>query len=122
MTASANNDGVFEPFSAEKLTAQFEYQINEDWQVWVQSVYSFEYEEDWGDLTGASWARNPIDSIFVTDASVTGAVGPGHLSISVSNLFNNDYFPVTSQFAKHTPWNYFKAPGAEMHLRYVVEY
>lgn len=123
----ADNDGIFEPFSAsrvgpEKLSAQVNYEINENWRLWVQSVYSFEYKEDWGDLTGTSWGRNPIDSIFLTDASVTGKVGPGHLSLAVSNLFNNDYFPVTSQFAKHTPWNYFKGPGTELHVRYVLEY
>ena len=123
----ANNDGIFEPFSAsrvgpEKVSAQVKYQFNEDWEMFVQSVYSFEFEEDWGALTGASWGRNPIDSIFVTDVSVTGKVGPGYLSASVANIFNNDYFPVTSQFGKHTPWNYFKAPGAELSLRYTLEY
>lgn len=123
----SNNDGVFEPFSAsrvgpEKLSAQVTYKFTEDWEMFVQSVYSFAFEEDWGPLTGASWGRNPIDSIFVTDVSVTGKVGPGYLSASVSNIFNNDYFPVTSQFGKHTPWNYFKAPGAELSLRYTLEY
>lgn len=104
----------------QKFITQVKYQVSEDWSIFVQGLYSFDHKL-FGE-TIQSGPENPIDGFFLLDASVTGKVGPGYLSVSVSNLLNNDYEPIGSQAVRDDPQLFYKAAGAELSVRYSIEY
>jgi len=109
----------------QKLVAQARYDISDDWSVFLQGLYSFKHDPEYTFVAPdfPTPGRFPLESFLVLDASVTGKVGPGYLSVSVANLLNNDYSPAVSQ--AYNGWDqqqFYKAPGAELSIRYSIEY
>lgn len=120
-----DNDGKYEQMTSfrippEKLIVQADYEFAEGWSLFVQGLYSFEHNL-FGDQI-SSGGRNPIDSFFLLDLSVTGKIGQGYLTFSGSNILNKDYSSAYSQSVKHDPTAYYKAPGAQFSVRYSFDF
>lgn len=120
-----NNDGDYEQMTTdrippEKLVTQYRHSIGGGWDLFLQGLYSFEHKPFGDELLG--FGRNPIKDFFVLDASITGKVGPGYLSLNLSNVLNEDYATPYSQTNKSLPYFHYKAPGRGMSLQYSWRY
>jgi len=77
-----------------KLTAYLEHQTTRGWRNRLQLLYSGNRDRAFeDDVDGA-----PIDSYVTVDYLSSINLGGGELLIGVQNLFNEQYFPVYSQF------------------------
>jgi len=102
----------------DKITAFVDFKINPDWSARLQGLYSRPQS-----LRGnADGYGNPdVEGFTLIDASVTGKVGPGMLTVGVQNLLNEDYFTPDAWRAA-TAQQFTKGPGAMVSLQYTVDY
>lgn len=122
----ANGDGEVEtPLSGrriapEQLNVFVEHDLTPDWMVRGQLVH-----------TGArnEFPNAPVGSFFMgrvepttrVDVSTQVELGRVDLSLGVSNLLNDDYFPVTSQMLNRNE-RYSKAEGRTLFVRLGIDY
>lgn len=96
-----------------KLTAYAERNFN-DWIVRLQAVRVGDRARFPG---STNFYEGDISSFTVLDVSATGPVGPGHLSLGVNNVLNENYYTFLSQSMQQDS-RYSKAWGATLALRY----
>lgn len=122
----ANGDGEVEtPLSGrriapEQLNAFVEHDLTPDWMVRAQVVHTGERN---------AFPNAPIGSFFTgrvqpttrVDALTQVQMGAIDLSLGISNLLNEDYFPVTSQMLNRNE-RYSKAEGRTLFVRLAVDY
>jgi iron complex outermembrane receptor protein len=99
-----------------KLTGFLEYNPLLWWDNRLQVLYI-------GDRSPHStqFGGSPVKAYTIVDLISRFAVGPGHLSIAVQNLLNNDYFPLVSQ-ASALSYAYAKAPGRTVAVSYALNW
>ena len=102
-----------------KFTAFVEHRFAGDWMVRVQNIYSGRQSRFPGNPL--RYGRADIDAFSLLDASISGPVGPGRLTLAVNNILNEDYFtPDAYRLAEN---DYFtKGQGATARLSYSVSY
>ncbi len=77
-----------------KLTTYLEYETRSGWSNRLQALYVGDRSRAFEDGTDFV----PIDSYFTVDFISSLPLFGGRLSLSVENLFNEQYFPVLSQY------------------------
>ncbi|HEY0938889.1 MAG TPA: TonB-dependent receptor [Steroidobacter sp.] len=103
----------------EKLTAYADFDITPSWNVRLQALYSGSRNEFPGDIT--SFARGEIHDFLTIDLLTRLEIGPGALSFGVQNLFNEDYFPNSSEMSNRAD-RLVKAPGTTARMEYAVKF
>jgi len=117
-------DGTFERFiqnrriPPRKITGHVEHDFAGSWRIRVQGLYSGSRKKFPGSI--AFW-EGDVNNRLLLDASVSGDVGPGTLTVGVNNALNTDYFTHISETAQRNN-RYSKAPGATATIRYRVTY
>lgn len=100
-----------------KATGYVEYSPFDWWTTRLQGLYSGNRRADL-----PSGNHEDIDDYVVFDLYNSFDVGPGQLDLGISNLFNEDYFPVISQSNADgdfpNPNRYSMAKGRMVSLRY----
>lgn len=102
----------------DKITAFVDFKINTDWSARLQGLLS-RPQSLRGDADG--YGNPDVEGFTLIDASVTGRVGPGMLTLGVQNLLNEDYFTPDSWRAA-TALQFTKGPGAMVSMQYTVDY
>jgi iron complex outermembrane receptor protein len=99
-----------------KLTGFLEYRPLSWWDNRLQVLYV-------GDRSPNStqFGGGDVDAYTIVDLTSRFAVGPGHLSVAVENLLNNDYFTLISQ-ASQTPYGFAKGPGRTVAISYALNW
>jgi iron complex outermembrane receptor protein len=99
-----------------KLTGFLEYSPLFWWDNRLQALYV-------GDRSPHStqFGGHPVDAYTIVDLISRFAVGPGHLSIAVRNLLNNDYFSLISQ-ASALSYAFAKSPGRTVAISYALNW
>lgn len=95
----ANNDGQYLALNSItvpplKLTAYVENQTLKGWRNRLQLLYSGDRDRAFED--GVEDGK--ISSFVTVDYISSIKIGQGELQIGIQNLFNNQYFPVYSQY------------------------
>lgn len=117
-----DNDGVFEAELPStrvppiKLTAYVAYQPLPWWNTRLQALYSGDREPD-----SMQFGSGEVDSYTLVDFYSSIEAGPGQLTFTVSNLLNNDYFPVISQ-AQAVSYAFNAGRGRTVSLGYAIEW
>jgi iron complex outermembrane receptor protein len=102
-----------------KLTAYVENQTLKGWRNRLQFLYSGNRDRAFED--GVEDAG--IDSYFTVDYLSSIKLGKGQLQIGVQNLFNNQYFPVYSQyFAPFFDSANYAAKGRTLSVGYKISW
>ncbi|SFK42821.1 iron complex outermembrane recepter protein [Nitrosomonas aestuarii] len=117
-----DNDGKFDEdlpntrISPVKLSGFLEYSPLSWWQNRMQALYI-------GDRTPNStqFGGLPVDDYVIVDLTSSIAVGPGHFTVAVKNLLNENYFPLVSQ-ASGTPYGFATGPGRIVGFTYAFNW
>ena len=124
----SNDDGVVDtPLPNDrvgpiKVTGYVSYDITPDWSVRVQGIYSGD-RNAFPDIAYTSRGSNgELDSFSVFDISTKFKLGPGDMTVSVSNMLNNFYFGETSMRSGNRPERYAPSPGATAKVGYRVAF
>ncbi len=106
-----------------KITGYVEYDFRSGWTMRLQGL-KVSSENRFPDVTPYTRsAQSPIDGYFLLDASVTGKVGPGKVTLGIKNVLNNEYFAVLAQTSTASrPETYTMAQGATALLKYRIDY
>lgn len=98
-----------------KITGYVEYSPFDWWTTRLQGLYSGNRRSE-----VQYYGTEDIDDYFVFDLYNSFDAGPGQLSVGVSNLFNEDYFPVIGQVngEQNRGARYSMAKGRMVSLRY----
>jgi len=102
-----------------KFTGYAAYDFDSGWQVRVQGLYSGSRRNKFPGST--AFYEGQINDWFTVDASASGPVGPGLLSVGLSNALNSDHYTHLSE-AMQQDNRYSKAPGATVRVSYRIEY
>ncbi len=107
---------VVSPF---RVTGYVEFEILPMWRNRVQATYFG--EADYFTPAELDFGRVNTDSAFVVDLMSSYPLGPGTVSLGISNLFNNEYVNVTNQ-GGGTLFNvfYYREEGRRLSLTYRV--
>ncbi|SDF88978.1 iron complex outermembrane recepter protein [Limimonas halophila] len=104
-----------------KLTAHAEYSPVRWWDMRLQGLFSGDRTSD-----GTGFGHGPVNDFTVLNLVSAFDTGFGQIDVAVSNLLNNDFFPVSSQASGRAPSNrpstFTKAPGRRVSLTYSVEW
>ncbi len=102
-----------------KLTAYVENQTLKGWRNRLQFLYSGNRDRAFEDAVEDAG----IDSFFTVDYLSSIKLGKGELQIGVQNLFNNQYFPVYSQyFAPFFDSANYAAKGRTLSVGYKISW
>jgi iron complex outermembrane receptor protein len=102
-----------------KLTAYIENQTLKGWRNRLQFLYSGNRDRAFDDAVEDAG----IDSFFTVDYLSSIKLGKGQLQIGVQNLFNNQYFPVYSQyFAPFFDSANYAAKGRTLSVGYKISW
>ncbi len=102
-----------------KLTAYVENQTLKGWRNRLQLLYSGNRDRAFEDAVEDAG----IDSFFTVDYLSSVKLGKGELQIGVQNLFNNQYFPVYSQyFAPFFDSANYAAKGRTLSVGYKISW
>ncbi|MGB3636255.1 MAG: TonB-dependent receptor [Rivularia sp. (in: cyanobacteria)] len=102
-----------------KLTAYVENQTLKGWRNRLQFLYSGNRDRAFEDAVEDAG----IDSFFTVDYLSSIKLGKGQLQIGVQNLFNNQYFPVYSQyFAPFFDSANYAAKGRTLSVGYKISW
>ncbi len=100
-----------------KVTAYGTYSPSDKWDLRAQIFYSGTQSND----STAFGGGNDIDDYFLVDLLSRHEVGPGELTLGVTNLFNNDYLPVINQ-AYNFQFSNVQGPGRRVSVAYAVRF
>lgn len=124
----SNGDGkVDAPFTNDrvgpiKVTGYVSMEVMPEWPVRLQGLYSGD-RNAFPAIAGTSVGNNGhIHSYAVFDLLTSHKVGPGEVSLALTNIFNNRYFNVAAQLSGNRPDRYVLSPGAGFRLSYVANY
>ncbi len=118
-----NDDGEFDEdlpttrIPPEKITFFADYAPYPWWDLYGQIFYSGTQSNDSTAFGGGS----DIEDYVLVDLFSSFDVGPGELSIGVTNLLNNDYLPVINQ-AFNAQFSNVQGPGRRVSFGYRVAY
>lgn len=118
-----NDDGVYEEdlptttIPPMKVTSYIDYRFTDWWSTRLQSLYSGSRNPNSTQFGGTG----DIDEYIIFDLYNSFAVGPGDLEIGISNLFNEDYFPVINQ-AYDVNYAYAEGPGTTVSATYAIRF
>ncbi|MEM8771316.1 MAG: TonB-dependent receptor [Pseudomonadota bacterium] len=101
----------------EKVTAYVNYAPYDWWDLRAQLFYSGTQSNNSTAFGGGS----EIDSYTLIDLYSSFDVGPGALSVGVTNLLNNDYLPVINQ-AFNFQFSNVQGPGRRLSFAYRVRF
>jgi iron complex outermembrane receptor protein len=105
-----------------KVTAYGDYMISDGWSVRLQVLYSGDRNE-FPDIAATTTSdKGHVRSFWTADASTTFNLGPGQMTVAVTNLFNDFYFPTSSTRYGYRPTRFAAAPGAEARISYTIQY
>lgn len=98
----------------EKLTAYVEHAITPRWnnRLQLQAIGHREPDRD---------AASEVDGYELVDLVSTYRIGPGNVRVSISNLFNENYFPAINQ-ALNFNGALSKGPGRRLGVSYAVKW
>ncbi len=118
---SENDAGVTQDLpntriSPEKFTGYVEYSPLAGWQNRLQVLAVGHRDPDTDQFGGGE-----VDSYELVDFTSSYELGPGTARISISNLFNEDYFPAVNQ-AFNTASAYAKGPGRRVGVSYTLDW
>jgi iron complex outermembrane receptor protein len=102
--------------SPEKLTAYIEYSPWSGWENRLQSLTVGHRDPDTDRFGGGE-----VEGYTLVGFTSRYEVGPGALRVTLSNLFNEDYYPAVNQ-AFDAPYAYAKGPGRRLGASYEVEW
>lgn len=124
----SNGDGeVDAPFANDrvgpvKVTGYVAYDIADGWPIRIQGVHAG--DRNAFPATAATSVGNfgRIHAFTTFDVLTSHKLGPGELSVAVTNLFNKQYFPVAAQLSGNRPERYVPAPGATLKVSFRAKY
>ncbi|MEL7341229.1 MAG: TonB-dependent receptor, partial [Bacteroidota bacterium] len=97
----------------EKLTIYANYQPTEWWNIYAQILYSGTQSNN----STAFGGGVDIDDYILVDLQSSFDVGPGELSVGITNLLNNAYLPVINQ-AFNFQFSNVQGPGRRISFAY----
>ena len=100
----------------ERLTAYVEHAPTSRWNNRLQLQVVGHRDPDTDDFGGGE-----VDGYELVDFVSSYRLGPGDLRVSISNLFNEDYFPAVNQ-AFAIPSAFSKGPGRRLGVSYAREW
>lgn len=103
-----------------KLTGHLEYAPLPWWNNRMQALYVGNRNPNSTQFGGAD-----VDSYTIVDLISRFAVGPGHLTVSVENLLNKNYFPMVNQAGRTAPtgpFTFAKGPGRTVAIGYALNW
>jgi iron complex outermembrane recepter protein len=106
---------VVSPF---RVTGYVEFELLPNWRNRVQATYFS--EADYFTPAELDFGRVSTESAFVVDLMSNYALGPGILSLGISNLFNDEYVNVTNQAGGIFSVFYYREEGRRLSLAYRV--
>ncbi|MDN5870514.1 MAG: TonB-dependent receptor [Nitrococcus sp.] len=121
-----DDDGDFDEdlpntrISPVKLTGFLEYSPLRWWDNRLQALYIGNRNPDSTQFGGAD-----VDSYTIVDLISRFALGPGHLTVAVENLLNNNYFTLVSQASRTAPtgpFTFAKGPGRTVAVSYALNW
>jgi iron complex outermembrane receptor protein len=110
------------PFGSDTLSpprsvAYLEFTPVNEWRNRLQASYAASWDQ-YSEAQQAEGFRNS-DSVFLVDFTTSYPVGPGRLSLGVSNLFNKEYVNVTNQASGD--FFYYLSEGTRVALTYEMK-
>ncbi|RMB04668.1 TonB-dependent receptor [Eilatimonas milleporae] len=118
-----DNDGNFDEdlpttrVPPEKITGYVDYAPKDWWRVFAQIFYSGTQSNNSTAFGGGS----EIDDYVLVDLYNNFDIGPGELSVGVTNLFDTAYLPVINQ-AFNSQFSNVQGPGRRVSLTYRIRY
>lgn len=118
-----DDDGTFDEdlpttrITPEKVTVYADFSPLDWWTLHGQLLYSGNQTNNSTTFGGGQ----EIDNYVLVDLQSTFDVGPGVLSIGITNLFNEDYFPVINQ-AFNSQFANVQGPGRRINFGYKVPF
>jgi iron complex outermembrane receptor protein len=106
---------VVSPF---RVTGYVEVELLPNWRNRVQATYFS--EADYFTPAELDFGRVNTESAFVVDLMSNYALGPGILSLGISNVFNDEYVNVTNQAGGMFSVFYYREEGRRLSLAYRV--
>ncbi len=100
----------------ERLTAYVEHAPTPRWNNRLQLQVVGHRDPETDDFGGGE-----VDGYELVDLVSSYRLGPGDLQVSISNLFNEDYFPAVNQ-AFNIPSGFSKGPGRRVGVSYALEW
>ncbi|MEM9439480.1 MAG: TonB-dependent receptor [Pseudomonadota bacterium] len=100
-----------------KVTVYGDYSPREWWDLRAQVLYSGNQSNDSTDFGGGT----DIDDYVLVDVLSSFDVGPGELTVGVTNLFNNDYLPVINQ-AFNSQFSNVQGPGRRIGIAFTMRF
>lgn len=100
-----------------KVTVYGDYSPYEWWDLRAQVFYSGNQSNDSTDFGGGT----DIDDYVLVDVLSSFDVGPGELTIGVTNLLNNDYLPVINQ-AFNSQFSNVQGPGRRIGIGFTMRF
>lgn len=99
-----------------KLSGFLEYSPKTWWHNRVQVLYVGDRSSNSTQFGGAD-----VNDYTIVDLTTRVAVGPGHLTVAVNNLLNENYFTLVSQ-ASASPFGFAKGPGRIVGINYAFNW
>lgn len=122
----ADKDGEVETpltgrrISPEQLNGFIEHDITDNWLARAQFAYTGDRNKFPGSPVG-NFYTGKVEPTTRVDVSTEYKLGPADFTLGISNLFNNDYYSVTSQMINRNE-RYSKALGRTVFLQVGIEY
>ncbi|MEM9670007.1 MAG: TonB-dependent receptor [Pseudomonadota bacterium] len=118
-----DDDGVFDEdlpttrITPEKVTVYADYSPLDWWTLHGQLLYSGDQSNNSTTFGGGV----DIEDYALVDIQSTFDVGPGVLSVGITNLFNEDYVPVVNQ-AFNSQFSNVQGPGRRINFAYKLPF
>lgn len=102
-----------------KATAYYDVGFGVDWNATLQATYSGSQSRFPG--SPQTFGQHDVEAFTLVDLLVGTTVGPGRLTLAITNLLNEDYFPINS-WQDAIDADFVEGQGAGVRVSYSVKY